>query len=273
MLKQGIGIVSQGAILIGLMIAPGYAQTVEAPTIITSPPPIASVAAGKKVEKGEQSTFYKAAYELVDLQQGGPELSPMLIESMREQFKKILSGGDAYGSLEVIYPGLIDAILDDLIPIVVRQTNRTLPNLFERQARLLGENFSLIELKNLERLFSSPTFRRIRLAGESNLDVGSLDDLINQDREINTSDLQNVRNDTVNNLLPTLSDTDNKYLIKAYANPVFRKYSQFKPRLDKIEAEWSNESTPEDELEIDQVINKTYDDHIAKLEAQQNEGE
>ncbi len=241
--------------------------TAIAAALILSPLSVNAQENEKLVEQTSiEKAHYEAAYALADLRQGGPKMTPALIKTMRNQIHQIIKSDPDIAILENEYPGLINAGVDAMMPIVIRQTEAGMPTLFDRQAVLLIKNFSLREIQELDKIFKSPTFRRIRTAAQTNTNLSAVEDVVNEDRDINTSDIDRIQKDTVRNIVPTLSSADNAYLIKTSLNPTFKKFQKLMPQLNAIEAQWSNESTPEQDAEIEAAATKGYEEHFAKFE-------
>ncbi len=244
--------------------------TAVAAALILSPLSVNAQENEKLVEQTSiEKAHYEAAYALVDLRQGGPKMTPALIKTMRNQIHQIIKSDPDIAILENEYPGLINAGVDAMMPIVIRQTEAGMPTLFDRQAVLLIKNFSLREIQELDKIFKSPTFRRIRIAAQSNVDISALEDFVEVDRDINTSDLEQIQQDTVKNIMPTLSNADTAYLVKTSFNPTFKKFQKIMPQLNAIEAQWSNERTPEQDAEIEAAASKGYEEHLAKFEEEE----
>lgn len=223
----------------------------------------------QKSEIKRDSPEYIAAYSLMDLRQGGAKLSPTLIRNLRNQVHGLLKNDASLALLEEEYPGLINAGLDEMMPIVVRQTESGMPDLFARQAELIAKNMSLSEIKKIRKVFESPTFRRIRTAAQTDTDITVVENIVDEDRDFNQADIDRIQRDTVKNILPKLSKEDNLFLIKTGLNPTFRKFQKLLPRLNAIEARWSNEETPEETAEIEEAAARGYEKHIAKFEGEE----
>lgn len=214
---------------------------------------------------------HKAAYDLLVIRNDGENLSPSMQSEMRNQIFTIFSKQSDFIILETAYPGILNDLLDNMMPVLLRQVSETMPDLFDRQAKHLVTQLSIKELKEMQRILIAPTFRRIRKASVSNLDLSSIEDAILNDNDLKTDDIASIQTDTVENILPKLSQADSKFLVKISSDPVFIKFLAAKPELDRIEAQWSNEDTPENEAELETIVTNSIENYIANIEESESE--
>lgn len=218
-----------------------------------------------------EKLHYKAAYDLLVIRNDGEVLAPGMHNEMRNQIFAIFSKQSDFIILETAYPGILNDLLDNMMPVLIRQVSETVPDLLDRQAKYLVTKLSIKELKEMQRIMIAPTFRRIRKASETNLDLSSVEDAILNDNDLKTDDIVSIQTDTVENILPKLSQADTRFLIKIGSDPVFLKFLTAKPELDKIEAQWSNEDTPENEAELEIIVTNSIENYIANIEESESE--
>lgn len=228
-------------------------------------------APSQKSEVKRDCPQYIAAYSLMEMRYGGSKFSLKLINNLRNQIRGFHNNDTTLLLLEKEYPGLINAGLDEMMPVIVRQTEINWPILFARQARFISKNMTLREIQELDKILRSPTFRHLRTAIETNIDISSVNELVSEDRGFNESDIVRIHTDTMSNVKPTLSKEDNLYLIEVRLNPAFRKFQKLLPRLNAIEAQWSSEETKEEAAEIEEAAARGYENHIAKFEESESE--
>jgi len=232
--------------------------------------PSSLAAQEKQTDKAEKSDVeaihYQEAYDFAFLVNNGITMSPVLQNNMRNQIRAILLQDTYYIDIEKDYPGILHSMLDKITPIIVRQVEGTIPDLVDRYTKFMVKKLTIKELKELKTIFNSPTITRIRNAAESKIDITSLGNQLHEGKEITAYNIDNINQNVVQKLLPKFSDSDRKYLLKISSNPAFQKFTEIKPSLTKIEAAWSNESTPENDNEIVDAIAQANEEYIAKFE-------
>jgi hypothetical protein len=241
--------------------------------IATLAPLQAALATGETAEQqSPQQQREEAAYEMLVVQNGGTKISTALTAALRQQM------GDAYRmdatmlALENEHPGLIEHLLKSTLPIILRQVNASMPDLLRRQARYYADNLTRADIAAITAFYSHPAYPVIRAKVESNVDMSKMmNDAIRnpeQEFEITTDDLSDMNTDAANDSMADFTAAERLLLNRFDASPAGKKMVALEKGALAIEAEWSNESTPEEDKEIEDATLKALIEYTGEDFAQ-----
>ena len=243
------------AILAALIAAPSMASA--------KPLPLAVNAQAEQEAETDQAALYDAAYKMARLQQGEPEFSDELKTSMAAQIRTAYAQVPEFAAIEEVSPGFVDAVVDGIIPIIVKQTVNSYPALYARLASFYAENMDLEEIQAATEFFATDSYSTIRESAENNLDIsGILSDIGEEgDGDLSTDDLNKLVEDSVTKSAGGWNKQVRIDLLKFVFTPAGRTMTSLRAARNQIEADWANESSPEEDLELEQAIEKVILDY------------
>jgi len=222
-------------------------------TVSFMPPVFALQAQNDAVTTDNNTSQFQSAYRLAYLQQGGNKMSTALQKNLRKQFSAALETDVDIASLEVEYPGVTNAMVDAILPVAIRQAEDTMPDLLARIAKLYAANLTEGEINEVTAFVDTTSFQRLRTNLEKNLDMS---DALAEglEADVTAEDLNAMVFASAKKTVPDLSLADQLSLADMAVNPSFKKFTKLTPQRQKIEADWNNKSTPEEEAELEAVV-------------------
>lgn len=155
-------------------------------------------------------------------------------------------------ALEKEFPGLIEAVLNEVKPALARFTRNRLPEYHQRVAALLASHFSTPELEDIAKFYLTPTGQKIVRGMHENATGGAMLGEIMADPDKPTS-LSAVASDhkTASQATKKLIDTsDEPALTELTKKPYFLRMATLGPKMRKLDLEFTNEPDPEFEAEV-----------------------
>jgi hypothetical protein len=196
---------------------------------------------------------FQAAHKLADLHVGGVELSQSLKDSLRAQITQVFVADQDFQDMEKEYPGIIEDLIETLVPMAIRQTEATIPDFIDRLTTLYSDNMTVDEMIEASAWLSSPVFSRLRMSMESKFDIRQIVTkfMVDEDTQISGTDLQTMKLDAVAKTYPNLSLEDKASLMRMSSTQGVRKFVSLEKQSQEIETIWTNEESPEDDAEIE----------------------
>ncbi len=236
-------------------------------TLAGSLPLVAMPSPVEAVENSEASvseTRQAAAYEMLVTQNGGTDISPAMVGKLADQMKTAFKRDANMVALDNDHSGLVDHLVDTAIPVIVRQVNRTMPDLFVRQSRYFAEKMTMAEIAEVTNFYRNPAYPSISKKLAGNVDFSTLlnEAIENPDSPIDISgkDLEDLKKGAATSSMAHFTSEERNLLMKFGLSSTGRKLQSLQSGALAIEARWSNESTPEDDKELDDLIIKTMSD-------------
>jgi hypothetical protein len=225
--------------------------------LLAAQPAFAGIHAdGPLIQSSEEDALYKAAYEMAILQQGDANFSDELLASMSSQIYIAYSEIPEFAELEEASPGFLDALVAAVIPVIVKQTTDSYPALYDNLAKFYAKNLELEDIENATRFFATDSYRVIRESTENNLDMSSIlsGAVEDPDGNISSDDLEKLVENSVAQSVGGWDKQVRTDLLKFAFTPTGRKMTSLRAQRNQIEADWANESTPEEDRELEEVL-------------------
>ena len=207
-----------------------------------------------------QQQLQQAAYDMLVLQNGGTGISPSLSRGLEQQIGDALRNDGEILEMETEFPGLVEHLVKAVTPIALRQVNDTMPDLFQRQAVYYAEKMTAAEISAATAFYSRPEYPAIQKKVQSKVDVTEImtEAVRSGDEEFKiTGDaLNDVGRNAATQALSEFTAQEFKLLLEFGLSPHGRKLTLLRPGATNIEAQWSNESTPEEDKELEDVVIK-----------------
>lgn len=226
--------------------------------IIISAPAYADIRQDVTDAPAEQNALYDAAYKMARLQQGEPEFSDTLKDSMASQIRTAYSQVPEFAVIEEYSPGFVDAMVESIMPIIVRQTVNSYPALYDRLASFYADNMDIEEIESATEFFATNSYSTIRESAENNVDISGILSDIGDDKngDLSSNDLEKLVEDSLTKSAGGWDRQVRTDLLKFVLTPAGRKMTSLRAARNQIEADWANESSPEEDLELEQAVEK-----------------
>lgn len=233
------------ALSLALALTPAAARADDADAISASP-----------------SGRYEAAYKMASLSIGGLALSPALKDLMREQLLNEFHQNADFQALELEYPGLTVAVVDAVLPVAVKQTEKNTPALIERLANLYAVEMTADDVVVATEWFASPAFSRISAAMVNNMDLSTIikNAMADAESQVSDEELEALRDNSAARSTDKMSSADRAALMRFSATSAFARLEALKTRTGKIQTDWTNEDHPTDNTELEDITLKTMED-------------
>jgi|GEM_PF-2245500 len=232
--------------------------------VLAQPAPLAapSERAESADSPADKSSLFAAAYRMASLSVGGITMSPTLKQAIREQLLQGFALDPSFQELEQAFPGVSVAVVDAVTPVAIRQTEETMPALIERFAALYAEAMTADEIESAIEWYGSPAYSRVNAAMESNVDLSEIiaDSMTDPQAEISGNDLDKIEKSSAARSASDLTLEDKAALMRFSRTPAYAKLERLKPRAQQIEAQWTNEDSPEHDAELERVTTKALED-------------
>ncbi|MEO9467751.1 hypothetical protein [Parasphingorhabdus sp.] len=223
--------------------------------------PVAVQASDAEVADMRDSALFRAAHKLADIHVGGTKMSSEVQATVRTQLKDQFSKMEDFQYLEGEYPGVTQVVVDAAVPIAIRQTEDTIPEFIDRLAAFFAKKMTLDEINDLTDWLTKPTIKRVRSSMDSNFDLGEIIEgsVADEDYQISADELERMTIKSAEQTVSKLSGEDIGMLVSFSKQESFKKYQSLKPQAMSIEAEWSNESTPAGEQELETAVTQAIE--------------
>lgn len=178
---------------------------------------------------------------------------------LRSQFGPSILKNPAVKSLEADHPGLVEALVADLEPSFKRFIVSELPNYHRGIGDLYGSNFSVTELTEIHRFYSTPTGRKISRGVQNNMSLDSVmaEAVGNPDSPSTKGAIESDLRATVARTMKSIDGSDTAELMRFGSAPWFPKLKAFRTKLLAFETEFMNRPAPAFESEIEKIIERT----------------
>jgi hypothetical protein len=258
-MKQGRGISRELMLGTALMLAVpvcAIAQTVATPTAAITP------SAEQMALAQELALVTSTEIGVMNMQNGEMAL---LLENQFASSKD-------FQELEASYPGIIKHMTSTIIAEAARQSDATLPALRAKLQNIYATGMTIAELNEALSFYKSPLGQRLIADQNTDKNLGGLFAAAIENGKVDAKDLNaRTRNIAIESVKEN-SNADNLALLAFSRTAAFKKILKLGPEVQKVTTDWMNESTPEEDAEMDRVIAQTMEDYIAKAEAKKSAG-
>lgn len=192
-----------------------------------------------------------------------PELSSdRLLMALGEQFRK----DPDMLELDTEYPGLLDALIEGIRPIMRREAGRVLPLYAKELAGLYASNLSEAEAQEVKIFFRSPAMKHFAASLLQNQSFNNtLRDMI-QGSDISEASLQHDNQSAAIQASLQMDGNELAEVKKFFAEPLGQKLAGLNARKREIDAKWTNYISPVGEKEIEPAVLDIMIAHIGKTD-------
>jgi hypothetical protein len=166
--------------------------------------------------------------------------------------------------MEKSAPGVIDAMIRGMLPIMLRHAEDGIPDLRQRYAAHVGKVMTADEMDKVATFYSSPLGRKLMLsvAGKMNADEMVKEAMAAPGEKLSREALmKDVRSAAVSAVSELTSD-ELAEVAKFGLSPAGRKFTGNQKALGEIVTAWTNESTKEEDAELEDAVTKAIADHL-----------
>lgn len=195
--------------------------------------------------------------EMASLLNDAESTNRQMVKLFDETMPSVLAANPDVAELEAEYPGMIKRMIEAMRPEIERQVRDGLPVLWDRLAAVYAGALTDAEMREMLAFYRSPTGQWLIESIAEGVDLSKLmtNMLENEDAAITSGDLKTVINDSVErDLKRGMTKERERDIRRMYATPAGRKTVALNPRLLEIGAAWSNESTPEDDARLNEIL-------------------
>lgn len=177
-----------------------------------------------------------------------------------------------YGVIEESYPGVIDAALAAIRPIMLKAYEDKLPLLWSQMARHYAENYTADEIVTMLDFYRSPAGVRLLQGVRDNIDMQDVMDAAVKSGGAQTTETAAAQRAggqiAVKAANKSLSNADKVAIFRFEQSPLGRKIAAFVPSALKIQNDWDT-YFPDDTLaDIDQARSAAVTRFMAEADAQ-----
>ncbi|WP_448659532.1 hypothetical protein ACPVPU_03445 [Sphingomonas sp. CJ99] len=171
-------------------------------------------------------------------------------------------------ALEKDYPGIVAHMLVRMRPVIERQVETSLPDLWQRTALLFDAKMTPEEIEQAYTYYTSPAGQRLISKVHERFDVKPMiaQVLSDPDSNVTTDSIRQGLANTIPSIVAEFSSEDQIALLAFTRTSAFEKIKALNPLLAQTKTEWSNESTPEEDAEIERVVTEAVEQFIADSE-------
>lgn len=164
-----------------------------------------------------------------------------------------------FQAMEEEYPGLIEAVLKEMKPALLRFTRNGLPDHYKRVAALLATQFSAPELEDIAQFYLSPTGQKIIQGMHQNQSVGAVlaEVMADPDKPTSIAAVVSDQRATAEATKKLIDKGDEQALLELTKKPYFARLASLAPAMRKLDQELANEPAPEFEKEIEALVEAT----------------
>jgi hypothetical protein len=166
-------------------------------------------------------------------------------------------------------PGLVDAVVDAVRPIVRNQlSTKGLPERQQRYARLFADKLTPSDIDQLIAFYSSATGQKV-IAGMYAVDQAdqTIDAMRKHPDGLTAEDALNVTRSRENEVAGKLDADDWKAMYAFGVSPTGQKMKALVPQLGQLNAEMANETDPAEDAAIDQAYTAAVNAYMARKAA------
>ena len=229
------------ALLLSMALAPDATPTRATPVSVAAPAQ-GSLALG---------------VEIAALLNNAESTSRQMVKLFDETMPSVLAANPDMAELEAEYPGIIQRMIEAMRPEVEKQVVGGLPALWDRMAAIYASALTDAEMREMLAFYRSPTGQWLIESIAEGADLSKLmgNLLEKDDASITPGDLRVVVADSVErDLKRTMTKERERDILRMYASPAGRKTTALNSRLLEVGAAWSNESTPEEDARLNEIL-------------------
>jgi Uncharacterized protein conserved in bacteria (DUF2059) len=182
---------------------------------------------------------------------------------------KDLQADPDVASLEAEYPGVTQHMLLAMQSEIEALTAKSIPDLWDRLAKIFASGMTEAELIQALAFYSSPTGKRLIAATHANTDYARLGKAVVEDPEskVSVKDLKAAVRAGVGKTVDGMSEDDTATLMAFSKTAAYLRVRELGPKVIETAAEWSNESSAEDEQRMEEIASKAIEEFIDKADS------
>lgn len=175
-------------------------------------------------------------------------------------FKSTLLAGKSQKQADGNYPGLTDAVVAAVRPLVAKSSARSLPILHEKIARLAQDRLSPAETAELTTFYRSPTGRKALRFMSQSTDGGTAY------RSATPEARSAYRRQAAEKAAREFSPADQVVLNQFMRRPVFAKLARMQPQVRQMQAEFHNRQDPVFKARMADTVAAAMAEHVKAID-------
>lgn len=171
-----------------------------------------------------------------------------------------------FAEMEQEYPGLSNAMVAALRPIMLRVAYETLPLYRAELSQMYQDNLTTAEALRVTAMLRTAEWRSFRKKAMANVDYKSTVGAMLLEKDATVADTSADRRSTARRMVDEVTPAEMKAISSFFSSPLGRKFMALNPKKQAIEVKWFNYSPPGVEQEVTVAILNGMIDHIAKTD-------
>lgn len=177
-------------------------------------------------------------------------------------FKSTILAGKTEKQADRNYPGLTNAVVAAVRPLVAKSSARSLPILHEKIARLAQERLSSAETAELTAFYRSPTGRKALRFMAQSTDGGAA----YKSAAENPAARSAYKRQAAEKAARELSPADQMVLTEFMKRPVFAKLARMQPQVRQMQAEFHNRQDPVFKARMAETVAAAMAEHVKEID-------
>jgi hypothetical protein len=224
-----------------------------------------------KAETGTLKLVDDKATELALFLYSRETLAQQLDKTLTQSLPQSMKSASDFGIYEAEYPGLVDAVVAALKPVMLKAYEDKMPLLWATTAQIYRENFGAAELDQLVAFYKSPVGMRYMATARSNVDTQTyMDAAVGAQREL-TDEVTAAKNKSeaaaIRKTNQQISAADKLIIFRFENSPLGPKLATTGPLIGKAMMEWDYYFTDEQKRSFLAIRQKTIGEFIGKADA------
>lgn len=223
---------------------------------------------------GAQATSPDPYMDMVLAINGGVDPDVMFARTLDELRRAMLAGDPQSAALEAAYPGVLQAMVEAMGPVLRRHSDRLTGEMYLQMAALLADNLTAAEAREAAAFYRSPIGRRVMLSVQNNYSQTAVGDAavasvlggsLNISEEAVAADLATSSRAAIRDISAADMATMNRDFASATWPP---KLLQLQGEMARIRTAMENAPVnPTDEAEMQQATMAAINRFVAKADA------
>lgn len=179
-----------------------------------------------------------------------------ITKMLNDTLPKTMAGTPAFAAAEKAHPGITDAFIGAMRPVILEGTISRLPSLWARLEPLYARSFTVPELRTLVDFYTSPIgVRLIKAMGEGSDYSQMLGNMVARgSNKVTTEDLHAGIQTGVAATITKATDADMKAMIALGATSAGKKLPAINQQAQAEAAAWGNEEDPQLNAEVIKAV-------------------
>ena len=218
--------------------------------------PAAALAASPAAATALDPAAKKAALKLARILYTEESQLRMAGRMIDETIAPALRKDENFAALELDYPGITNAMIAEMRPLLEGYVREALPDYYDRVAALLGSKLTAAEIDDLAGFYLSPTGRKLLKGVHENYRGEAMIDevLADPDAPTSYSAMSKDHRAAVGEAVKLIDNSDTDALIALGKKPYAARLRALGPEMRKLDQDFTNAPAPEFERRVEDTL-------------------